>query len=75
MILWQPQNLHNVVITIINFEFVLATLPYPKVLSFLVQVVTEELPISFIQKLALHQNWVEFRECYIDFIRTSLSMS
>ena len=75
MILWQPQNSHDIVITIINFEFVLATLPYPKVLSFVVQVVTEELPISVIQKLAIHQNCVELSECSIDFIRTSLSMS
>ena len=78
-------------VTIINLEFVLGTLPYPKVCiifselrilegcSDKVQVVTEdnalESFIFVIQKVALHQNWVEFCKSSIGFVSTSLSMS
>ena len=82
-------SVHDV--TIINFEFVLETLPYPKVFiiwgnlsilegcSDIVQVVPEDyaLELSFfvLQQLALHQNWVEFREWSIGFISTCLFLS
>ena len=48
-------------------------------MSMKVKVVPEdyalELSIIVIQQLALHQNWVEFREWFIGLITSSLSMS
>ena len=74
-----------------NFEFVLGTVPYPKVhiiciiltilerCSDIVKVVSEDYALELsnivIQQLALHQHWVEFCEWFIGFISTSLSMS